>query len=104
MVALLSLEIGHRDGTVVLIARGEIDLSNIVAFADALRDASSAPGDGAAFTVDLSGVEYLDSGAINALFGHADRIRLIANPILMPVLTICGLTDVATVEPAAGSG
>ena len=51
-------------------------------------------------TVDLTGVEYLDSGAINALFGHAASLRLIANPILMPVLQISGLTDVATVEPA----
>ncbi len=105
MVTPLSISIDQRDdGTLVLSATGEIDLSNIDAFANALRDGASAAGDGTAITVDLSGVEYLDSGAINALFVHADRIRLIANPILMPVLTICGLTEVATVEPASRPG
>ena len=38
--------------------------------------------------VDLTGVEYMDSGAINALFAHAEGMHLIANPILMPVLTV----------------
>ena len=52
-------------------------------------------------TIDLSAVEYLDSGAINALFDHADHIRqIIANPILMPVLKVSGLTDVAAVQAA----
>ena len=51
-------------------------------------------------TVDLGGVEYLDSGALRALFANADRIHVIANPVLMPVLKISGLTDVASVESA----
>lgn len=104
MVTPLSISTDQRDdGTFVLTAIGEIDLSNIDAFANALRDgASTAAGDSTAITVDLTGVEYLDSGAINALFAHADRIHLVANPILMPVLIICGLTEVATVEPASG--
>ena len=105
MVTPLSISVDQRDdGTFVLTGTGEIDLSNIDAFADALRDGTSAARDGTVTTVDLSGVEYLDSGAINALFAHADRIRLIANPIVMPVLTVSGLTDVATVELASGSG
>ena len=101
MVTPLSIRTHRRDdGTFVLTAAGEIDLSNIDSFASALSDGSAAVGrDGATLTVDLTGVEYLDSGAINALFGHAERMQLIANPILMPVLTICGLTDVASVEP-----
>jgi anti-anti-sigma factor len=96
MATPLSLSADRRDdGTYVLTASGEIDLSNIDAFTDALSAASRA---GAKFTVDLAGVEYLDSGAINALFEHADRIHVIANPILMAVLKISGLTDVADVE------
>ena len=51
-------------------------------------------------TVDLGGVEYLDSGGISVLFANADQIHVIANPILMPVLKICGLADVASVESA----
>lgn len=97
MATPLSLNTTERgDGTRVLTAAGEIDLSNIDAFTGAL---SAAGTDGAMLIVDLSGVLYLDSGAINVLFANAGRIRLIANPILMPVLKISGLTEVADVEP-----
>ena len=102
MTTPLSISTDRRDdGTLVLTAAGEIDLTNVDSFADALSDGSAAAGpDGAVLTVDLTGVEYLDSGAINALFSHADSMRLIANPILMPVLTISGLAEVASVELA----
>lgn len=102
MATPLTITTARRDdGTVVVTATGEIDLSNIDSFAGALSDGSAAVGpDGATLTVDLTAVDYLDSGAINALFGHARSIRLIANPILMPVLTISGLAEVALVEPA----
>ena len=62
---------------------------------------SAAARADATLTVDLSGVEYLDSGGLNVLFAHADRIHIIANPVLMPVLKISGLTDVASVEAAS---
>jgi anti-anti-sigma regulatory factor len=42
-----------------------------------------AASSGGTLTVDLSAVEYLDSGAINALFARADHINLIAHPLLM---------------------
>ena len=35
--------------------------------------------------------EYLDSAGVHALFGYASRIRLIAGPLLEPVLTVSGL-------------
>lgn len=98
MATPLSIATDRRDdGTVVVTATGEIDMSNVDSFAGAL---STVKSDGEATTVDLSGVEYLDSGAINVLFAHAEGMRLIANPILLPVLTISGLADVATVERA----
>ena len=87
------------EGVVVLAVAGEIDLSNIDAFSEALDSASSSR-DGGLVAVDLSGVEYLDSGAISVLFANAGQIHVIANPILMPVLKISGLTDVASVESA----
>ena len=67
------------DGTLVLIAAGEIDLSNI----DASTKPSPPPpprplAGGGKLTVDLSAVEYLDSAAINALYDRADHINLIA--------------------------
>ncbi len=87
------------DGRIVLTAAGELDMTNIDRFNQALAEALSA-ADGTPVDVDLRRVEYLDSGAINALFQHADRVHLVANPILLPVLTISGLTDVTSVETA----
>jgi anti-anti-sigma factor len=96
MATPLSLNTVQRgDGSVVVTATGEIDLSNIDEFTGVL---SAAETDGSMLIVDLSGVQYLDSGAITVLFANAGRIHLIANPILMPVLKISGLTDVADVE------
>lgn len=100
MAATLSLNTQERDdGTFVLMATGEIDLSNIDSFAEALSSAAARAD--TTLTVDLSGVEYLDSGGLNVLFAHSDRIHIIANPVLMPVLKISGLADVASVEAAS---
>jgi anti-sigma B factor antagonist len=88
-------------GTVRVTATGEIDLSNIDQFVEALDTAST--GTGGPVTVDLSTIKYLDSRAINALFDHADkvdRLHVIVHPLLLRVLTISGLNKVATVEAA----
>lgn len=91
-----------NDGRLVLIAVGEIDLSNIDAFNRALTTATTdTAGNGATLTVDLSAVEYLDSAAINALFAHADHIHLIAHPLLMSALKMSGLSELVTIEGAA---
>ena len=55
------LELSARrdaNGVMVLTAAGEIDMSNAAGFRDAL---SQAGADDAAFIVDLTGVDYLDS-------------------------------------------
>ena len=76
-----------NDGKLVLIAAGELDLSNIDAFKQALTTATTeAASSRGTLTVDLSAVEYLDSAAINALCASADHIKtLIAHPLLMSV-------------------
>ena len=84
----------------MLVATGEIDLSNIDTFAQAIDDATRGAGSGETVTVDLSAVEYLDSGGINVLFTYADHIRVIVKPLLMPVLKISGLSELTTVEAA----
>jgi anti-anti-sigma factor len=90
-----------NDGKLVLIAAGEIDLSNIDVFNQALTTATTeAASSGGTLTVDLSAVEYLDSGAINALVARADHIKLIAHPLLMSALTVSGLNELVTIEPA----
>ncbi|WP_410567576.1 STAS domain-containing protein [Amycolatopsis sp. cmx-4-61] len=91
----LALEMSRRhDGKRVLIATGEIDLSNITAFSRALDDATAV----GPLIVDLRAVGYLDSGAINALFAHAGQLSLIINPVLEPVLAFSGLTSLIHVE------
>ena len=89
------------DGSRGSIATGEIDLSNIDVFAEALTTASE--GNRRPITVDISAVKYLDSAGINVLFKHADeidRLHLIVHPLLVRVLTISGLSEIATVESA----
>ena len=90
----------QEDGALVLIAVGELDMSNIGAFSDAIGVAVGS--DGHALLVDLSAVDYLDSGAINVLFDYAESIELLVNPVLLPVLTVSGLTRVTIVKPAGG--
>ncbi|MEV3905100.1 MULTISPECIES: STAS domain-containing protein [unclassified Mycobacterium] len=106
MATPLSLDTQRIDGTVVLTAAGEIDLSNVEEFSQGLTGAAQTAGAGAV-TVDLSAVRYVDSAAINALFTIADvsdRLRLIVHPLLMRVLDISGLTQLATVEAARVDG
>lgn len=89
------------DGTVELVAVGELDLSTIGRFRDALLAAIAAAGPGRTTAVDLRGVEYLDSAAINALFAHADRIsRIRVQPLLMRGLSISGLDKIVEVQTA----
>ncbi|BBY18207.1 STAS domain-containing protein [Mycolicibacterium litorale] len=95
----------HEDGTPLLVAAGEIDLSNVDTFSRALS--TVVDGAGGPVTVDLSAVEYLDSAAIGALTVHADQmpgLRLLANPYLIPVLRISGIDQLATVESAGRDG
>ena len=89
------------DGTPRVIAVGEIDVSNIHTFTAALKAASE--GSSRPITVDMSAVKYLDSAGINVLFKHADeidRLHLIVHPFLIRVLSITGLSAIASVQPA----
>ena len=95
-----ALELSTRpgpDGIPVVTVAGEIDMSNADRFREALGLAAAA-ADGGSFVVDLTGVEYLDSAGVHALFEHAARIRLMAGPLLEPVLTVSGLADITSVE------
>ncbi len=102
MTTPLIVTTDQRGGGLALVATGEIDLSNVQSFARALDEAISG-SEGGPVTVDLSGVYYLDSGGINVLFSCADQITLIVKPLLIPVLTISGLTELTTVESAASA-
>ena len=91
------LELSTRrdgDGTLVVSAVGEIDMSN----ADQFRAALEAAAAGGRFVVDLTGVWYLDSAGIHALYAVAPQIRLIASALLAPVLDISGLSGITSVR------
>ena len=90
-----------KDGQLLLVAAGEIDLSNIDTFKQALTTAITESTSSEMLTVDLAAVEYVDSAAINVLCAHADSIHtLIAHPLLINILTISGLTELITTEAA----
>jgi anti-anti-sigma factor len=103
MSASLTLDTARGDGgNLVLTAVGEIDLSNIDTFSQALTDSTAvAAGGGERLTVDLTAVDYLDSSAINALYHVADHIHLLANPVLMRSLTVSGLAELVAIESCA---
>ena len=102
MGAAMTITTRHDDnGGVELAAVGELDLSTIDQFTGALQSAAEHAGPGRTLTLDLSGVEYLDSAAINALFAQAGRInRIVVHPLLMRGLTISGLDQIVEVQPA----
>ena len=93
-----SLELSTRrgpDGTPVVTAVGEIDMSNADKFQEALGQAAAQGGP---VVVDLTRVEYLDSAGVHALFAYAPGLQLIASPLLAPVLAISGLSGVTSVR------
>jgi anti-anti-sigma factor len=103
MPTSLTLDTARSEaGEHVLIARGEIDLSNVEAFKRALTAAITESTDsGGALVVDLAAVDYLDSAAINVLYASADRIKhLIAPAILVSSLVISGLAELVAIESA----
>ena len=102
MATSLTLDIAPRDRHLHVIATGEIDLSNTDAFKQALASATAeAARSHSALAVDLSGVDYLDSAAINVLYIAAERIdAIIAPPLLMTTLRVSGLAEVIDVEVA----
>lgn len=48
--------------------------------------------------VDLTGVEYLGSAGLHALFAFTPGLTRIAGPLLAPVLAVSGLSDVTSVR------
>jgi anti-anti-sigma factor len=90
-----------------LTVAGEIDLGNAQVLARALeeleeleglKEADEPESPAATVLLDLTEVEYLDSAGIGVLFAHAERLEIVAPPLLRPVLTYSGLADLAQVR------
>ena len=97
MSTTLTFATGRReDGAVILAATGEIDMSNAAVFTSALSDARRSAG--GPLVLDLTGVDYIDSAGLAAVFTHIDQLQLLATPLLAPVLTVAGLDDITTIQ------
>jgi anti-sigma B factor antagonist len=83
------------DGGRVLTVVGEIDMSNSGELAAAVE---AELDDAGVVLVDLTRVEYLDSAGLSILLLHAERIEILATPLIAPVLTISGLPRLTTVH------
>lgn len=106
-------EIRHRNGTAVVTLRGDVDLEHSPAARELLL---SCVRSGRHLTVDLSGVEYIDSSGIASLveaFQEArkrgSRFTLAAvSPAALRVFELARLDRVfvihATLEEALGDG
>lgn len=89
------------DGRMQVTVAGELDLSTVGRFEDAINEAVGQAAPGRNTVLDLAGVEYLDSAAINVLFAHAAGISSVrVHPLLVRGLTISGLDQIVDVEAA----
>ena len=104
MSTALDLSAHQRpDGSWVVTAAGEIDMSNAGVLAGCLTQAGAKAEEGrGCLLVNLRAVEYLDTAGLTTLFADAPGIELIASPLLAPVLTISGLCDLVTVHGLGG--
>jgi anti-sigma B factor antagonist len=84
-----------EDGTPLLTAVGEIDLTNAAEFRARLGDAVSPD---ARLLVDLTRVDYIDSAGLAALFAHAQQIAVHIAPLNEALLTFSGLDQLTTVH------
>ncbi len=70
---LADLHFSSRDGHIIAVVVGEIDMSNAEALARALTD--ETPNDAHGLVFDLSGIDYLDSAGIHLLYRLRESMR-----------------------------
>jgi len=111
---LADLHFSSRDGHVIAVVVGEIDMSNAGELARALADETA--NDATGLVLELSGIDYLDSAGIHLVYRLRESLRArgqglaIVVPRSSPVydaLRLAGierhLTLWATVDAALGS-
>jgi anti-sigma B factor antagonist len=101
MNAELHTSIRHEpDGTPVVTATGEIDMSTAQRFGQVLAEAVRGSG---RLIVDLSAVDHLDSAGTADLFTHATgggmEIVVGANRLVASLLDLCGIAELAKITP-----
>jgi anti-anti-sigma factor len=92
-----------RDGSVVALLGGEVDMSNASYVRDQLL--ASMSNEAIALVLDISGCRYLDSAAIEVLFDISRRLGRrrqelrIVMPPSSPLRRVIELTEVHTAAP-----
>jgi anti-anti-sigma factor len=70
---LADLHFSSRDGHVIALVVGEIDMSNAGELARALTD--ETPNDADGLVLELSGIDYLDSAGIHLVYRLRESLR-----------------------------
>ena len=103
MTTSAEIAVERRGDVMVARLSGEVDMSNSSYVGEELTRA--VPNDARALVVDLSDARYLDSAAIELLFGLARRLgrrrqalRLVLPPE-SPLRRVLVLTDIQTAAP-----
>lgn len=106
MTDLAHIEIYERDGAIVAVINGEIDISNVEQMDEQLAKAFDR--NRGRSIIDLSHTEYLDSTGIRLLYSLATRLRtgrqelhvvVPASSRLRRVLTITDMPSVIPMYP-----
>ncbi len=95
----------REDGSVLLVASGEIDMATVREVRDVALDSLKSTGC-AALTIDLHGVTFVDSTGVGALVAIQNVAHQMGQKLtmfrpsarLMQVLKIAGLDTIFTIE------
>ncbi|MGH9186811.1 MAG: STAS domain-containing protein [Acidimicrobiales bacterium] len=100
------LEVAERDGSFVIVARGDIDVASAPRLREAVIDAL---GRGHRhMVIDLDAVDFLDSTGLGVLVGALKRVRTLGGDLhlvcnqtrILKVFDITGLDRVFLVHPS----
>jgi anti-sigma B factor antagonist len=99
----LAVDVERRDGTTLVVLRGDLDLATAPDLRETLVEVSD---EGARIVVDMEAVEFLDSAGLGILVGGLRRARtrggdlelVCSNSEVLKPLEITGLDRVFTIH------
>ena len=106
LTADFDIKIDVFDTDVVAWARGELDLASAPRLREAMLDVLTGRNDPFVITLDMSGIEFVDSSGLGVLVAVLKRLRFVGGdlvirapgPSLRKLLGLTGLDKVFTVE------
>jgi anti-sigma B factor antagonist len=98
--ATIDVDVQDHGGTIVLVLRGEVDLTTAGRVRDAVDVAVTDPGRSLVF--DLDAVSFMDSSGVAVLLAAAERAPRIevraASPIVRRILETTGVTEIVGLQ------